>query len=83
MNEKLRMAQILIEIAETDLDVIDAELWLIAERKLGGQLTGIDEYKYMWEKIQDYGEEIRYARDFTITYLHTQYLLNEWKKERK
>ena len=83
MNEKLRLAQILIEIAETDLDVIDAELWLIAERKLGDRLEGIDEYKYMWEKLQDYGEEIRYARDCTIAHLHVQYLLHEYKKARE
>ena len=83
MNEKLRLAQILIEIAETDLDVIDAELWLIAERKLGDRLEGIDEYKYLLEKLLDYGEDIRHAKPHTIAYLHTQYLLNEYKKARE
>ena len=73
MNEKLRLAQILIEIADTDFDVMDAEVWLATEEKLGSRLAGVAEFKYISDKLEDYGECIYNPKALTIQYLHMEF----------
>ena len=77
MNEKLRMAQILLAIMDTEFDLMDAEMWLVAERKLGSQLDGVSEYRYIDSKIKDFGLTMQDLTPKVTEWMHSWYLYHK------